>query len=374
MINIIYGTRAELIKFSPLIRELKRRKAKFRTVDIGQHDNGSLHSSLGMEPHVRLGKSYREVWSKLEATPLTYPLAAALAMTWGLKVFLELSTIIKKGDVVVTHGNTIGVPPTILATKIRNLGFSVRKEDGHTIVHMESGFRGNTKSSFLLDKLYRFADKNSDVLFTPFRSTERNLRKEGVYGKIVVSGDVVKDVVRHTLKIRPKIKIPKGAYVVANITRSVVDKFDAQHMLEAMRDSPVPVVLIMNPVIEKRLEKFRLSGLAHSDNIVMMKPMDYPDFLHLLKNSKGAITDSGGVQEECAVLGKPCIVTNDYIQIRELQDFGIVKVTGCNYIGILSALKKIGDGRWKPKPGLFMGMGNPTKKIVDYLVRLEGAS
>lgn len=374
MINIVYGTRAELIKFSPLIRELKRRKASYRTVDIGQHDNASLHASLGMEPHVRLGKSYRQVWSRLEATPLTYPLAAALATAWGLKVFLELSTIIRKGDVVVTHGNTMGVPPTILATKISNLGFSVRKEGGQTIVHMESGFRGNTKSSMLLDKLYRFADKNSDVLFTPFRSTEKNLKREGVSGRVVVSGDVMKDVVQQTLKIKPRIKVPKGDYVVANITRSVVDKFDARHLLEAMRDSPVPIVLIMNPVIERRLEKFGLRGLVHTGNIIMMKPMDYPDFLHLLKGSKGAITDSGGVQEECAVLGKPCIVTNDYLQVRELEDFGIVKVAGCNYIGILSALKKIGDGRWRPKSKSVMGAGSPTKRIADYLVRMEASA
>jgi UDP-N-acetylglucosamine 2-epimerase (non-hydrolysing) len=370
MINIVYGTRAELIKFSPLIRELNRRKVRFRIIDIGQHDNTSLQSSLGIQPHFSLGKSYREIWSRLEAVPLTYPIAIILAMMWGIKVFFKLSNIIKKGDVVVIHGNTIGVPPTILATKIRNIVFPVKKKDKKVLVHMESGFRGNTRSSILLDSLYSFADRNSDVLFTPFRSTEKNLRKEGVSGKVIVSGDVIRDVVHQTLKIKPKIRLPKGNYVVANITRSVVNKFDARHLFNAIRDSPIQVVLIMNPVIERRLEKFGLLGLVNSKNILVMKPMNYPDFLHLLKGSKGAITDSGGVQEECAVLGKPCIVTNDYLQIKELEDFGIVKVAGCNYISILSGLKKIRDGRWKPKSKFVTGIGNPTKRIADYLVRM----
>jgi UDP-N-acetylglucosamine 2-epimerase (non-hydrolysing) len=330
---------------------------------------------LGLKPDVHLGKSYRSVWSRLEATPVTYPFAAALAMTWGLKVFLELSMKISKGDVVVTHGNTMGVPPTIMAAKIKNLGFSVRKEGGNTIVHMESGFRGNTRSSMFLDGVYKFADSSSGVLFTPFRSTEKNLRSEGVRGKVVVSGDIVRDVVKESLKRKPGIKVPKGKYVVANFTRSVVDKFNALHILEAFRDSPVDVFLVMNPVIEKRLKKFRLNWMTKLPRIKTMRPMDYPDFLHLLKGSMGAVTDSMGVQEECAVLNKPCIVTNDFIQISELEHFGVVRVKGTSYIGILRALKKIHAGRWKPaRPDLIFGKGSPSKRMADLLLGMEASA
>ncbi|MBI4894371.1 MAG: UDP-N-acetylglucosamine 2-epimerase [Candidatus Aenigmarchaeota archaeon] len=366
MINIVYGTRAELIKFSPLIRELKRRKADFRTIDLGQHDNESLHGFLDLpKPDIHLGKSMRGVWSSLEASPATYPLAAVLALVWGSKVFFSVSSVVGKGDLIVTHGNTMGVPPTIMAIKVRNvLG------KGHRIVHFESGFRGETKASVLLDNIYRFADRNSDVLFTPFRSTERNLRSEGMSGKIVFSGDVMRDVVKQTLKIKPRIKIPSGDYVVANITRSILNKLDARHLVEALRDSPIDVVLITNPVIEKRLQKFRLDKLLMVPRIKMMKPMDYPDFLHLVAASRGVVTDSGGLEEECAVMSKPCIVTNDYLQIKELRDFGVVRLTGCNYIGILSGLKKIKDGRWKVQKIPSEG-DSPTKKIADYLIQME---
>lgn len=368
MINIIYGTRAELIKFSPLMRELKRRKADFRTIDLGQHDNDSLHGFLGLpKPDRHLGRSMRNTWSGLEASPLTYPLAAALALAWGTKVFFSVASMVKDGDVIVTHGNTMGVPPTIIAAKARAL---LGKR--HRIVHYESGFRGETKTSVLLDRIYRFADSHSDVLFTPFRSTEKLLRSEGVRGKVILSGDVMKDVVEQTLRIRPKIKMPRGKYVVANITRSVIDKFDARHLVEALRDSPIDVVLITNPVIERRLEKFGFGNLLKSPRIKSMKPMGYPDFLHLVKNSAGVVTDSGGLEEECMVMSKPCIVTNDYVQIRELRDFGVVKMTGCNYAGILSGLKRINDGRWKIDR-MPADRGSPTKKIADYLVRMGSA-
>ncbi len=364
MIFIVYGTRAELIKFSPLIRDLKRRKTKFKTVDIGQHDNESLQKSLRLpKPDFHLGKSLRPTWSKLEATFVTYPIASLLALAWGFKVFVKLARILSSGDIIVTHGNAMGVPLAIYATK-----FSTKKPK---LVHTESGLRGNTSSARLVDFFFKFADKRSDILFTPFKSAEKNLKAEDIKGKIILSGDLMKDVVRETLKIRPKIKMPKGDYVVANITRSIVNRHDAKNLLYALVDSPIDVILIMNPVIRKRIEKFRLDKLLKSEKIKVMLTMDYPDFLHLIKNSKGTITDSTGVEEECAFMEKPCIVTNDFLQIPELEEFGIVKKTGRNYIAILNGLRKIKNGTWKIKAKNLFGSSSPTKKIANYLIALE---
>lgn len=364
MIYIIYGTRAELIKFSPLIRELGRRKARFRLIDTGQHDNSSLQKALRLpRPDFHLGKSYRSKWSSLEASFATYPLASLLALAWGFKVFVKLAGILSGGGLIVTHGNVMGVPLAIYAAKI-----SSKKKK---LVRMESGFRGKTKNARLLDFIYRFADKRSDLLFTPFKSAHNNLVDEDIKGKIILSGDVMKDVVKETLKIRPKTKRQKGNYVVANITRSVLNKEDARHLLHALADSPIDVVLVMNTVIKKRIAKFNFNKLLKSKRIKIINPTDYPDFLHLLKNSKGAVTDSTGVQEECAVLSKPCIVTNDFLQISELEDAGVVRKTGCNYIGILDGLRKIERGGWKIKIKNIFGPGSPTKKIADNLIRLE---
>lgn len=367
MLFIVYGTRAEIIKFSPLIRELGSRKIQFKTVDIGQHDNRSLIKSLRLpQPDYHLGGSFRPVWSKLEASFITYPAAAALALLWGFKVFVKLSSILSKGDIVVTHGNAMGVPLSIYASKM-----SMRRPK---IVHMESGFRGGSKSARLLDFFYELADSKSDFLFVPFESARKNLRESEVGGKVVFSGDVMKEVVKETLKIKPKTKIPKGNYVVANITRSIFDKEDAKHVLHAMADSPIDVVLVMNPVIRKRIEKFGLEKMLKSSRIRKTDPMDYPDFLHMLSRSKGAITDSTGVEEECAALGKPCLVTNDFLQIPELERATVVKRVGCNYIGILGGLRKMSDGRWKIKQKGVLGKQNSTKFIADYLISIERSS
>lgn len=365
MIFIVYGTRAEIIKFSPIIRELQRRRIPFKTVDTGQHENTDMTKSLRLPPpDFHLGRSFRSKWSGLEATFITYPVASMLALAWGLKVFVQLLGILSKGDVIVTHGNAMGVPLAIYAARI-----SSRKSK---LVHMESGFRARTGDARILDFIYNFADRGSDYLFTPYRSTEGNLRSEGIRGKVVFSGDVMADVVRQTMKIGKKTGM-RGNYVVANLTRSIVNRHDAAHVIHAMADSPIDVILIMNPVIRKRIQKFGLEKtLMKSERIKTMSPTDYPSFLGLLKGSKGAITDSTGVQEECAVMGKPCIVTNSFVQIPELQELGIVRKTGCNYIGVLDSLRRIHSGRWKIKQTKKLFEKNATKIIVDHLVSLGG--
>jgi UDP-N-acetylglucosamine 2-epimerase (non-hydrolysing) len=127
----------------------------------------------------------------------------------------------------------------------------------------------------------------------------------------------------------------------------------------------------MNPVIKNRIEKFNLKKMLKSEKIKLMQTLDYPDFLHLIAKSRGVITDSTGVEEECAALGKPCIVTNDFLQIPELEQSGIAKVTGCNYIGILGNLRKINDRRWKIKNKNILGKENVTKMIADKIISLE---
>ena len=63
MIHLVYGTRAELIKFSPLIRGLKKKKISFKLIDTGDHDTRSLRQELKLpEPNYYFGKSPREMW------------------------------------------------------------------------------------------------------------------------------------------------------------------------------------------------------------------------------------------------------------------------------------------------------------------------
>lgn len=361
MIHIVYGTRAELIKFSTLIEELERRKIIFKLVDNGQHDTTNLRKSLRIrKPDYFLGKSFRHIWSKLEANPLTYLLAVNLSLIWGMKVFSKLLKIFsKEGDIVIFHGNTMSVPLVIAAARL-----SAKKLK---LVHLESGLRARTKRSVLLDFLYKLGDHNSDLLFAPYKSCEKNLFKEKINGRIVYSGDIIFDVVKRTVKIKPSIKIQKTSYVLANLSRSIVTENDAEEIVGALSRIKEDVILSVNPVIKNRLVLFGVwKKLTSSHNIKILAEVHYVDFLHLLLNSRAVITDSAGVQEECFALGKPCAITNDFIQFPELQNSGIIKVTGCNSEKILAFINSKNQITFTKKSK----NENATKKIVDELENL----
>jgi UDP-N-acetylglucosamine 2-epimerase (non-hydrolysing) len=366
MIHVVYGTRAELIKLSPVIRELKKRKLQFETVDLGQHDTEDLRKSLGMpKPHHSLGESYRDRWSRLESRIVTYPAAAALALAWGAKNFPRLVDIFSGSDLVVVHGNTMGVPLSIFAAKISGRGARKPK-----IMHVESGLRAGTKSSVLLDMFYNIAEKNSDILVTTSKVANRTLGSSGK--KVVHVGNFMKEIVDHATSKRPSFKIRDKKYVLVNSSRSIYSKSSAASLVNVMKTSGLKFYFIVNPVIKNRLRNYGMMKILRgSKNIVLLDPINHVDFIHALKNSLCVITDSNGVEEECAVMKKPCIVTNDFIQLPEIVDGGIAKVTGCDFLKISHELDMIKKGqglyRTASRSKMVLSDGKATKRIVDFL-------
>lgn len=365
MIQIVYGTRAELIKFSALIRELKIKKIKFKLIDTGDHDTKELRKLLLLpKPDYYFGKAPRELWTKFYS--IFYPITLILALYWGAVAFFKLIKIfLKEGDIVIVHGNAKMVPVTTFATKI--LFFKNTK-----LIHYESGLRGRTLDSLVIDLFYKIADYFSDILLTPYKSCIKNLKLEKVNGKIIFTGDTLVDVINLVMKLQPKIKIPNEKYILMNSTLALRSRKRVSQVAEAIINSPIKILFFINPRIENRFKKYNfLNKIFNSRNIEIRRPINYIDFLHLLKNSAGVITDSNSVQEECAYFKKPCIVLNDFIQFLELQKFGYVKVTGCDSKEISKTLEEI-----KNKKGLYItaknskfsiGRPNSTKRIVEFL-------
>lgn len=369
MIHIVYGTRAELIKFSTIVPELRRRGIKFELIDSGQHDTSDIRKSLRLpKPTHSLGRSYRRQWSKLESSFLTYPVAVSMALLWGTKVFFKIRKILSNSDLVITHGNTMSVPVAITAA------FSLGRGGGKRplTLHFESGFRAGTKDAAIIDKFYRIGDRSSDILFAPYQSSARVLKKEHVKGRIHITGDVMQDVVARAIKMGKKPK--HKDYIVANFTRSLVTRNDIISIVGALASSPLKVLLHVNPVIERRLEMSGMKKkLQSSGNVEFMKNVSYPDFLNMIKYSSGVITDSNGVEEECAVLRKPCIVTNDFVQIPELVTAGIVRLAGRNQSKLSSGIADL-----KSKRGIYKSAassrlqigGGTTRKMADIIEEL----
>ena len=98
-------------------------------------------------------------------------------------------------------------------------------------------------------------------------------------------------------------------------------------------------------------------------NIVYVEPLPYLEFNYLLKNSKGVITDSGGITEEATVLNIPCITHRDSTERPETVNIGTNELTMLNLSKLSCLIKKINQKKWKKGKIPEMWDGKTSKEL-----------
>ena len=127
----------------------------------------------------------------------------------------------------------------------------------------------------------------------------------------------------------------------------------------------------LNPNVQEPVKKY----LSDLENIILIDPLSYPDFIWLMNRSKLIITDSGGVQEEAPSLGKPVLVLRDTTERPEAVDVGTVLLVGTNKELIISETLDLleNEDRFKLMSELHnpYGDGNACKRIVKFINQLN---
>ena len=121
------------------------------------------------------------------------------------------------------------------------------------------------------------------------------------------------------------------------------------------------VVLPLHPRTKKKIEAF---GLDLKVNII--EPVGYFEMIHLLKNSKLVLTDSGGLQKEAYFFKKPCVTMRDQTEWTELIDHGFNELVGANEEKILESVKEFDSKDLNFDKQLY-GDGRAGEKIVSLI-------
>ena len=376
MIHIVLGTRSEVIKLSSLVRELQARKIPFKIIHTGQHPTLHLMNLLGLpKPDYYLGKSFREKWSHTNIL-----VGAFLAILWLTKVWVQMFKIFRKEKpkIVIYNGNTWIVPITGLAARIA-LWHDV------IIVHRESGIRVTARTSFKdfwADLMYWVGEFFADELFAPAESSHTVLKTSNhtKNKKIICTQNPQIEIIQQTVnaieknsELMKKYKIANERYVLVNLVRSIDTPEKAKILVEIINTSPIKLVCCVNPMIKYRLTKWGFFENIKNEQAKMYDPLEYPFFVHLMANSEGVMTDSGGVIVEAVLLKKPCIVLQPTSQYPEFERKQVIRVTGVDRDKVLDALTDIsrkGDFyRISRECQLDLGDGKATKRMVDEIVQ-----
>lgn len=223
----------------------------------------------------------------------------------------------------------------------------------HTpIAHVEAGLRSFDRD--MPEEINRLVtDVLSDLLFTPSRYANENLRRQGIpEEKIYFVGNVMVDSLLTALPIArerrswERWQLTPENYAVLTLHRAsnVDNPENLRHNLTTLAEISrrMPVVFPVHPRTRQRILESNLSQLtATSSRLILSEPLGYLDFLCLVANARCVLTDSGGIQAETTILGVPCMTLRWNTEWLETIEQGTNHLVGTDQARILQVLDEI---------------------------------
>ncbi|MCB1582677.1 MAG: UDP-N-acetylglucosamine 2-epimerase (non-hydrolyzing) [Xanthomonadales bacterium] len=357
MITCIIGTRAQLIKMAPVIRELEARELKFQILLTGQHKetiNTILNDfDIKTEP-IELEKP-KEV-SSVFRMMFWFPRAFVKMIKHRKKLFEDNS----ESSWILVHGDTLSTL----------LGALVGKFTSNRIAHIESGLRSFSFFSPFPEEITRVLTfRLSDVGFCPGKWAVKNLKKYHIKAVDTQLNTIV-DAVNYAISKKFECqKQEEHEYAVVSIHRfeNIYRKKRFRSILDILNliSKKIKLVFVLHPTTKKRLNKYGwMNDLESNSNITLEPRMGYMGFIRLLSNSKFVITDGGSNQEELAYLGIPTLIMRDATERPE----GLGETAIMNGFDKKIAEKFVADLEGLEDNAKKRTLRSPSKIIVDFLI------
>jgi UDP-N-acetylglucosamine 2-epimerase (non-hydrolysing) len=334
----IVGARPNFMKAAPVLRALKHYPAFTQMlVHTGQHYDDNMSQVFFRDLDLPVPDVNLEVGSGSHA-----------AQTAETMLRIERVLVKEKPKLVLVYGDVNStVAATLVAVKL-----------GVLVAHVEAGLRSFDRS--MPEEINRIVtDSVADVLFTPSEDGDENLLREGVApDRIFRVGNVMIDTVLRLAHkaderwplVSAALELPEGilrdqGYVLVTLHRpsNVDEPARLGALLETLADisRALPVVF---PVHPRTRERLRASGATAGEQLHLVPPAGYLDFLALQKHAALVITDSGGIQEETTFLGVPCLTMRANTERPITTSLGTNRLIGSDFNGLIYHVKRILSG------------------------------
>lgn len=352
----IFGTRPEIIKISPVIKECQKRKIDFVLIHTNQH----------------YAKNLDEVFFQcLDLPRAKYNLGVGSGrhgeITGRMIIELETRLLREEPDMVLVQGDTNSVLAGALAAVKLNI----------PVGHIEAGLRSFDR--LMPEEINRtIVDHIADYLFAPTAGAQENLLKEGIAKKqIFITGNTVVGallshiaIAKKKSKILSRLDLSAKEYILSTVHRqeNVDDIGRLKGIFNGLQKAAEKlgrsVVIPAHPRLIKMLRRFKIPV---SQKIKLIEPVDYLDFINLEKNAQLVITDSGGVQEEACILKTACVTVRDNTERPETIFVGSNILAGAGAEKISLAADKM--SRKKTGWSNPFGSSLASAKIIDIICK-----
>jgi UDP-N-acetylglucosamine 2-epimerase (non-hydrolysing) len=359
----ISGTRPEAIKIAPVILELQKHHEKIKTVtcSTGQHREllKGTFDLFGIDIDYNLDLMVKNQ----TLTQITAKMFVALS-----KVFEK-----EKPDWVLAQGDTTTVMVASIISYYNKVRFG----------HIEAGLRtGNLYSPYPEEGNRLIADTVSYMLWAPTQKSANNLLDQKTpKERILVTGNTVIDALRLSSEIPfndentviSKYKNKKVILITAHRRESFGDElkniFLAIKELSALYKAITFVFpMHFNPNVRISAK----SILENISNVDLIEPLDYLEFINLMKNCFLILTDSGGIQEEAPYFNVPVLVMRKFTERQEGVEAGTSILVGTEKTRIINVTSSIIEDNDKynkmAKAINPYGDGWASKRIVESII------
>ncbi|GAA0823785.1 UDP-N-acetylglucosamine 2-epimerase (non-hydrolyzing) [Colwellia asteriadis] len=328
-IGIIVGTRPEIIKMAPVIRECKKRGIAHFIIHSNQHYSQEMDSIFFKELELPAPDYNLGVGSGLHSN-----------QTGNILIKMEPILLQEKPDIVLVQGDT----NTVLAGALAASKLDIK------VGHIEAGLRSYDRS--MPEETNRIlTDHMSEYLFAVGPNQHAILAKEGLESdKIFTVGNTVSDSLFQHLEISANTSTiladlgvsSKAFFLVTAHRASNVDVSANLLELLALFDKlhakySQTIVWPIHPRTQAKLKEFDIELPSY---LKLIPPIGYLDFIQLQKHAQLILTDSGGIQEEACLLGVPCITLRDNTERPESIEVGANVLVGRNADKALAAADK----------------------------------
>ena len=349
---LVFGTRPEAIKMSPLVKEFQKYPEKFETIVCvtGQHREmlDQVLRIFDIQPDydlniMKLGQDLYDVTARV----LT-----------GMRDVLKET----RPDIVLVHGDTTTSTAAALAAFYQQI----------PVGHIEAGLRTHNIYSPWPEEVNRqITGRIATYHFAPTSLSKDNLLQEGISGEqIIVTGNTVIDALYMVVE---KIKndgilscelekvLKASGYDISRLSDGRKLVLITGHRRENFGDGFISMCkaikslsekypevdfvypMHLNPNVRKPIHE--VFGESQRANLFFIEPLEYLSFVYLMEKSAIVLTDSGGIQEEAPGLGKPVLVMRDTTERPEALEAGTVKLVGTDYDKIVNEVSGLLDSQ-----------------------------
>lgn len=370
-ILIVAGARPNFMKIAPLIRQLRT--------------NDKMHRIDGLSwKLIHTGQHYDFEMSKVFFDDLDIPkpdyflnAGSGTHAEQTAKVMVEFEKVCfeERPDVVVVVGDVNSTLACSVIAKKLNI----------KVAHVEAGLRSGDMS--MPEEINRIVtDAISDYLFVTEDSGIENLKKEGKNEEqIFFVGNIMIDTLYYSLKKLEDKKLRKSGvgeplqnsnhhpnangYAVVTLHRpsNVDDREKLEDIILALKEisKDMAVCFPMHPRTKKSIEAFKMNNLLN--DIEVVPPRSYLEFLALWKDASLVLTDSGGLQEETTALGIPCFTIRENTERPVTIEKGTNTLVGTSRKSILEAYKEFKEGRRKKGCTPELWDGKTAERILNII-------